>query len=108
MGGETPFTLHPYLRISSVIACASHYLFIMFRSSTATSKWPLSSYPPSKPHSAPPSSHSIALTQIRAGSSVNWSITGRTINKKSTHARLDPPLHLAARRGGREGLQVKG
>ena len=34
--------------------------------------------------------------------------TGRTINQKSTHARLDPPLHLAARRGGRQGLQVKG
>ena len=44
--------------------------------------------------------------QIRAGSNVNWSITGRTINKKGTHARLDPPLHLAARRGGAEGLQV--
>ncbi len=26
---------------------------------------------------------------------------------QSTHARLDPPLHLAARRGGAEGLQVR-
>jgi hypothetical protein len=48
----------------------------------------------------------IRLFQIRAGANVNWCITGRTINKKGTHARLDPPLHLAARRGGPAGLEV--